>query len=83
MDRLAQAGRLFVGDKQLRFKRYASDFGYSTVTNLWDEFGGATDPIYVVQTNVEVVKRCMLMTTDPGQLVACRVEFFSMVSSSW
>jgi adenine-specific DNA-methyltransferase len=86
MDRLARAGRLFVGEKQLRFKRYAADFGYSTVTNLWDEFGGATDPIFVVQTNVEVVKRCMLMTSDPGQLVldiTCGSGTTATVAEEW
>ncbi|MHB8216044.1 MAG: DNA methyltransferase [Candidatus Sulfotelmatobacter sp.] len=69
LDRLAESNRLFVGDKQLRFKRYAADFGFTEVTNWWDEFGGAPNPIYAVQTNSEVVKRCILMTTDPGDLV--------------
>ena len=69
MERLAQAKRLFVGQNQIRFKRYATDFPYEVVTNWWDEFGGAPDQIYVVQTNPEIVKRCLLMTTDPGDLV--------------
>jgi adenine-specific DNA-methyltransferase len=69
LDRLAAANRLFVGDRQLRFKRFASDFGYVEVTNWWDSFGGASNPIYVVQTNSEVVKRCILLTTQPGDLV--------------
>jgi adenine-specific DNA-methyltransferase len=69
LDRLASANRLFVGDKQLRYKRYAADFGYTEVTNWWDEFGGASNPIYAVQTNAEVVKRCIYMTTRPGDLV--------------
>jgi adenine-specific DNA-methyltransferase len=69
LERLAGANRLFVGDKQLRFKRYAADFGFTEVTNWWDEFGGAPNPIYAVQTNTEVLKRCILMTTEPGDLV--------------
>lgn len=69
MERLAKAKRLFVGQNQIRFKRYATDFPYEVVTNWWDEFGGAPDQIYVVQTNPEIVKRCVLMTTDPGDLV--------------
>lgn len=69
MQRLAQAERLFVGENQIRFKRYATDFPYEVVTNWWDEFGGAPDQIYVVQTNPEIIKRCLLMTTDPGDLV--------------
>src|SRR5438876_2644437 len=55
MDRLAAAGRLFVGDEQLRFKRYLDDFGYRALTNLWDDVAGASEPVYVVQTNPEVV----------------------------
>ncbi len=86
MDRLAKAKRLFIGEKQLRYKRYASDFGYSEVTNWWDEFGGASDPLYVVQTNHEVIKRCLLMTTDPGDLVldpTCGSGTTAFVSEQW
>ena len=86
LDRLAQGGRLFVGDKQLRYKRFASDFGYTEVTNWWDEFGGAANPIYVVQTNVEVVKRCILLTTDPGELIldpTCGSGTTAYVAEQW
>jgi len=86
LDRLAQAGRLFVGDKQLRYKRFASDFGYTEVTNWWDEFGGATNPIYAVQTNVEVIKRCVLLTTEPGDLVldpTCGSGTTAYVAEQW
>ena len=86
LDRLAAAGRLFVGDKQLRYKRYASDFGFIEVTNWWDEFGGASNPLYVVQTNSEVVKRCMLLTTDPGDLVmdpTCGSGTTAYVAEQW
>jgi len=68
MDRLAAANRLFIGDEQLGFKRFADDFGYKALSNWWDGLGGAGDPIYVVQTNPEIVKRCILMTTQPGLL---------------
>jgi len=69
MDKLAAAGRLYVGDKQLGFKRFLGDFGYTAISNWWDGLGGASKPVYVVQTNPEVVKRCILMTTNPGDLV--------------
>jgi adenine-specific DNA-methyltransferase len=75
-----------VGEKQLRYKRFATDFGYTEVTNWWDEFGGATNPIYVVQTNVEVVKRCILLTTDPGDLVfdpTCGSGTTAYVAEQW
>ena len=51
MDKLASAGRLFVGDKQLRFKRFLQDFGYKAISNWWDALGGASDPIYVVHSS--------------------------------
>lgn len=86
LDKLAEAGRLFVGEKQLRCKRYARDFGFIEVTNWWDEFGGATNPLYVVQTNTEVIKRCMLLTTDPGDLVldpTCGSGTTAYVAEQW
>jgi len=69
MDLLASQGRLLAGDGQLRFKSYLDDFGYEALSNWWDNLGGASDPIYVVQTNDEILDRCILMTTDPGDLV--------------
>jgi adenine-specific DNA-methyltransferase len=86
LDRLAKAKHLFVGEKQLRYKRYASDFGFSEVTNWWDEFGGASDPLYVVQTNQEVIKRCILLTTNPGDLVldpTCGSGTTAFVAEQW
>jgi adenine-specific DNA-methyltransferase len=86
LDRLAAAGRLFVGEEQLRFKRYLDDFGYRALTNLWDDVAGASDPLFVVQTNPEVVKRCMLMTTRPGDLVVdptCGSGTTAYVAEQW
>ena len=86
MDRLAAAGRLFAGKTQLRFKRYVDDFGYKEITNWWDSLGGASDPIYVVQTNTEIVRRCMLMTTRPGDVVldpTCGSGTTAYVAEQW
>lgn len=69
MDRLAATGRLHIGSKQLAVRRYPDDFGLKAISNWWDGFGGASDPIYVVQTNEKIIERCLLMTTDPGDLV--------------
>ncbi len=69
MQRLAWAGRLIAAESTWRFKRYFDEFPYVRLDNWWDGLGGQADPIYVVQTNTEIVKRCMLMTTDPGDLV--------------
>lgn len=86
LDRLAKGGRLFAAEKQLRYKRYASDFGHSPITNLWDEFAGVTNPIYVVQTTEKAVQRCVLMATDPGELVldiTCGSGTTARVAEQW
>jgi adenine-specific DNA-methyltransferase len=74
LDRLAKAARIYALGAQLNFKRYASDNQYSDVTVLWNDVGSAgfdtSDPkIYVVQTDKDVIDRCLLMTSDPGDLV--------------
>jgi adenine-specific DNA-methyltransferase len=69
MRRVADAGRLYVGDRQIRFRRYHDDFGQKELTAWWDNLGGAPDPIYVVQTNPTILERCILMSTKPGDLV--------------
>ena len=86
MDRLAAANRIVIGDEQLGFKRYADDFGYTALSNWWDGLGGAADPIYVVQTNTEIVKRCILMTTQPGDIVfdpTCGSGTTAFVAEQW
>ena len=44
------------------------DWPCIAMTNMWDDLHGEQDPIYVVQTNRKALMRCMLMTTDPGDL---------------
>ncbi|MGH7392111.1 MAG: site-specific DNA-methyltransferase, partial [Candidatus Rokuibacteriota bacterium] len=86
MHRLAAAGRLLAGRGQLRFKSYLDDFAYVSLSNWWDSLGGAPDPIYVVQTNPEIVQRCILMTTRPGDLVldpTCGSGTTSYVAEHW
>jgi adenine-specific DNA-methyltransferase len=69
MTRVIRAGRVLKGKKQIRFKKLHSDFGCVALTNFWADVAGAKGKLYVVQTNTRVVERCMLMTTDPGDLV--------------
>ena len=72
LERLAGAGRIHVAANSLRFRRFASDFPYKERGNLWTDTltGSFTDEkTYVVQTNPKVVERCLLMTSDPGDLV--------------
>jgi adenine-specific DNA-methyltransferase len=70
--RLKEADRMLVFGNTLMFKRYYDDFPYFPVANLWrDTFmtGFSETKLYVVQTSVKTVQRCMLMTSDPGDLV--------------
>ena len=69
IERLLAIGRVRPFGNTLRFIRFADDFGLSRLSNLWDGIGGAPNPVYVVQTNDKIVERCILMTTDPGDLV--------------
>ena len=72
LERLAAAGRIHVAANSIQYRRFASDFPYKERGNLWTDTltGSFTDEkIYVVQTNPKVVERCLLMTTDPGDLV--------------
>lgn len=70
LDSLAKAGRIIAGTKTLSYKRYFDDFPVFPITNLWTDTGTGGDyKVYVVQTNEKVIKRCLLMTTDPGDLV--------------
>jgi adenine-specific DNA-methyltransferase len=70
--RLLRANRVFKLGKRLRAKRYLADNPVVQLTNLWTDttFSGfGAEKVYVVQTNTEVIARCVLMTTDPSDLV--------------
>lgn len=72
LERLAAENRLEAYGNTLAYRRFASDFPYTRLPNLWDDTvtgGYAEQRFYVVQTNSKIVQRCVLMTTDPGDLV--------------
>ena len=86
MHRLREAGRLYASGDSLDGKRYLDDFPFKERTNWWDGLGGAASPVYVVQTNEEIIKRCILMTTDPGDLVldpTCGSGTTAHVAEQW
>src|SRR5258708_15702524 len=86
MDRVKIAGRLVTSKSSLDFKRYLDDFPYKAVSNWWDGFGGASNQVYVVQTNERIVERCVLMVTDPGDLVldpTCGSGTTAYVAEQW
>ena len=72
MDRLSAAGRLMPAGNTLCYVRYIDDFPVFPIANVWDDtvISGFGDPkLYVVQTLTKVIERCILMTSDPGDLV--------------
>jgi adenine-specific DNA-methyltransferase len=89
MRRLLAANRLIGVGNTLAFRRYADDFPVSTINNFWDDTIQSTfavDKIYVVQTSTKVIARCMLMTTDPGDLVldpTCGSGTTAYVAEQW
>jgi len=87
LDALAASKRLIGVGELLWYVRYHDDFPVVSVNNLWDDLATAFQTrIYVVQTNVEVLKRCILMTTDPGDLVfdpTCGSGTTAFVAEQW
>lgn len=86
MERLNQKGRLIASGGSLDGKRYLDDFPFKQISNWWDGLGGAAKQIYVVQTNPEIVQRCVLMATDPGDLVldiTCGSGTTAFVAEQW
>lgn len=69
MTKLASIGRLDNSGETLRYVLYLSDYPVMKLTTLWTDMKGETEKQYVVQTASKVIQRCMLMTTDPGDLV--------------
>lgn len=90
IQRLTDLRRLDSTDNNIGYIRYYEDFPFMPITNLWtdtvgqNQFGG--DKIYVVQTAISIVQRCLLMTTDPGDIVldpTCGSGTSAYVSEQW
>ena len=86
LQNLSKAGRIELVGNNLRYKRYAKDFPVTELTNIWRDISGAAGNIYVVQTPVRIIERCLLMTTDPGDLVldpTCGGGTTAYVAENW
>jgi len=89
MENLTRAGRLLGIGRTLAYKRYSEDFPVVAVTNWWGDTKESTytaDKVFVVQTYTKVIERCLLMTTDPGDLVfdpTCGSGTTAYVAEQW
>ena len=89
MERLARAGRIHVAKNSIQYIRYYTDFDASVHGNIWTDTGTGNftdEKNYVVQTNSKIIERCVLMTTDPGDLVldpTCGSGTTAHVAEQW
>ena len=83
--RLLASDRLEPTKSRLRYVRYLDDFPVAQIVNRWDDVG-LSEKSYVVQTSPTVVQRCVLMATDPGDLVVdptCGSGTAAFVAEQW
>ena len=89
MRRVDRAGKLFAIGKSIRIKNYFDEFPLKLVNNVWSDLrpgGFGVDRTYVVQTDSRVVQRCLLLATDPGDLVldpTCGSGTTAYVAEQW
>jgi adenine-specific DNA-methyltransferase len=86
MENLAKAGRITDSGKTISYIIYMDDFPVTKLTNFWNDTTGELIKHYVVQTHTKVVQRCLLMTTDPGDLVldpSCGSGTTAFVAEQW
>jgi len=72
--------------KTLRYKQFLADFPYTEAGSIWEIAGRDPENFYVVQTPTNIVERCLLMTTDPGDLVVdptCGSGTTAYVAEQW
>ncbi len=86
MARLAKSGRIVAQETTIRFLRKIDDFAAFGLNNIWSDVGGAPDKRYVVETAPKIIERCILMATDPGDLVldpTCGSGTTAYVAEQW
>ena len=86
VDNLVTANRIEVYGNSPKYVRYFSDYPYESIDNLWNEQMSEQNKDYAVQTSTKVIQRCMLMTTDPGDLAldpTCGSGSTAYVAEQW
>jgi adenine-specific DNA-methyltransferase len=87
--RLIAAGRIQLVGNTPRYVRFLHDFPAYPLNNVWSDTvvaGFASQKVYIVETNTKVIQRCLLMTTDPGDLVldpTCGSGTTAYVAEQW
>ena len=69
ISRLLKSNRVHLFGRTPRYKQFFDDYPVMELPNFWSDTQGATGRSYVVQTATKIIERCILMTTDPGDLV--------------
>jgi len=83
---LEEKNRIYSSKNTLKYIRYHDDYPVTPITNTWDDTVSLISKDYVVQTNTKVIERCVLMTTDPGDIVldpTCGSGTSAYVSELW
>lgn len=89
VERLINLKRIISTTNTIQYIRYFDDFPYEEINNLWQDTGTGSfldDKLYVVQTANKAIQRCLLMTTDPGDLVldpTCGSGTTAYVAEQW
>ena len=89
LDRLARAERIHLASNSFRYRRFHSDFSVIPFSNIWTDTGTGNftdEKLYVVQTGSKTVERCLLMASDPGDLVidpTCGSGTTAAVAEQW
>lgn len=90
LNRVSKADRMHATDRTVNYVRFADDFAISPIDSMWSDIFGVQsrqDPkVYVVQTATSVIQRCILSTTDPGDLVldpTCGSGTTATVAEQW
>ncbi|HAV10531.1 MAG TPA: site-specific DNA-methyltransferase [Dehalococcoidia bacterium] len=89
LQELAKSDRLIAVENTLAYIRYEDDFPATEFNNVWDDTVRSTyasKKLYVVQTSEKVIERCLLMTTDPGDLIfdpTCGSGTTAYVAEEW
>lgn len=83
---LKKADRILHGKTMPSYRFYVDDYPVQELANVWTDTQGASDKAYVVETSEKVIQRCVLMTTDPGDLVldpTCGGGTTATVAEKW